>query len=138
MKSGYIIHSAANVYKRNGLTLYSDYSYYFHVEEEKFMSNKNGLTGVQQFIISTLTNAFQDNSNRSVSEKLARAAITSIPESININTSDMYNKVANQYPSLELSKTNQPKDVLDMSRLATQNVIDNDTQLRTVAYYIKK
>jgi activator of HSP90 ATPase len=102
------------------------------------MSNKNGLTGVQQFIISTLTNAFQDNSNRSVSEKLARAAITSIPESININTADVYNKVANQYPSLELSKTNQPKDVLDMSRMATQNVIDNDTQLRTVAYYIKK
>ena len=102
------------------------------------MSNKNGLTGVQQFIISTLTNAFQDNSNRSVSEKLARAAITSIPESININTSDVYNRVANQYPSLELSKTNQPKDVLDMSRIATQNVIDNDTQLRTVAYYIKK
>jgi hypothetical protein len=102
------------------------------------MSNKNGLTGVQQFIISTLTNAFQDNSNRSVSEKLARAAITSIPESININTADVYNRVANQYPSLELSKTNQPKDVLDMSRMATQNVIDNDTQLRTVAYYIKK
>jgi hypothetical protein len=102
------------------------------------MSNKNGLTGVQQFIISTLTNAFQDNSNRSVSEKLARAAITSIPESININTADVYNRVANQYPSLELSKTNQPKDVLDMSRIATQNVIDNDTQLRTVAYYIKK
>jgi hypothetical protein len=102
------------------------------------MSNKNGLTGVQQFIISTLTNAFQDNSNRSVSEKLARAAITSIPESININTADVYNRVSNQYPSLELSKTNQPKDVLDMSRIATQNVIDNDTQLRTVAYYIKK
>ena len=54
------------------------------------MSNKNGLTGVQQFIISTLTNVFQDNSNRSVSEKLARAAITSIPESININTKELF------------------------------------------------
>lgn len=102
------------------------------------MSNKNGLTGVQQFIISTLTNAFQDNSNRSVSEKLARAAITSIPESININTADAYNKVANRYPSLELNNTTQPKDVLDMSRIATENVINNDTHLRTVAYYVKK
>ena len=102
------------------------------------MSNKNGLTGVQQFIISTLTNVFQDNSNRSVSEKLARAAITSIPESININTKDVYNRVANQYPKLELSQYNQQKDVLDMSRIATQNVINNDTKLRTVAYYVKK
>ena len=102
------------------------------------MSNKNGLTGVQQFIISTLTNVFQDNSDRSVSEKLARAAITSIPESININTKDVYNRVATQYPKLELTQYNQPKDVLDMSRIATQNVINNDTKLRTVAYYVKK
>ena len=102
------------------------------------MSNKNNLTGLQQFVISTLTNVFQDSGDRTIPEKIARAAITSVPKVIQINTEDAYNKISNEYPNLELSKSPQPEDVLDMSQKATQNVIDNDTQLRTVAYYIKK
>ena len=100
-------------------------------------SGKN-LTGVQQFIISTLTNTFADNSTRSIGEKIARAAITSVPEVIEIDTNKMYDKLANTYPNLELKETTRPTDVLDMSRMATQNVIDNDTELRTIAYYVKK
>jgi uncharacterized protein (UPF0261 family) len=102
------------------------------------MSNNNGLTGVQQFIISTLTNVFQDNSSRSIPEKFARAAITSVPKTIEVNTTDMYNQISNRYPSLELQNTNQPVDVLEMSQRATENVINNDTKLRTIAYYVKK
>lgn len=88
----------------------------------------------QTFLISTIVNAFADKEeSRSWPQKVARAAILSVPETIIVNTDKIVEKVAERFPNLGLKGTYRPKNVVDLADKVEEQV--SMTKYRVAAYY---
>lgn len=88
----------------------------------------------QTFLISTIINAFADkDESRSWPQKVARAAIVSVPETIILNTDKIVDKVAERFPSLGLKEAERPKDAVALAEKVEKEVAI--TKYRVVAYY---
>lgn len=88
----------------------------------------------QTFLISTIVNAFADKEeSRSWPQKVARAALVSVPETIIINTDKIVDKVADHFPGLGLKEVARPKNVKDLAEKVEEKV--SMTKHRVVAYY---
>lgn len=88
----------------------------------------------QTFLISTIVNAFADkDDSRSWPQKVARAAIVSVPETIVLNTDKIVDKVAERFPSLGLKEAERPKNAMDLAEKVEKEV--SITKHRVVAYY---
>lgn len=88
----------------------------------------------QTFLISTIVNAFADNEeSRSWPQKVARAAIVSVPETIVVHTDKIVDKIADRFPCLGLKEASRPKNVVDLAEKVEEHV--SNTKHRVVAYY---
>lgn len=88
---------------------------------------------LQTYLMSVALNLCQDNTSDPFGKRLARAALSSIPITIAIDTSGIVNMVANKF---NINNIQQPENTMH----AVQNVITNTTQKynqqkQVIAYY---
>jgi len=90
---------------------------------------------VQTFLISTIVNAFADrDESRTWPQKVARAALVSVPTTIVVNTDRVVENVAERFPSLGICEnTIRPRNIVDMVEKVEEKV--NMTRNRVVAFY---
>ena len=90
---------------------------------------------VQTFLISTIVNAFADrDESRSWPQKVARAALISVPTTIVVNTDKVVEKVAERFPTLGVCEDAvRPKTIVDLAEKVEEKV--SMTKDRVVAFY---
>ena len=83
---------------------------------------------VQTFLISTVLNAFADKSpQRTIPEKVARAALLSIPVTLTLDTTGIIDAVAEKFPGLGLSNCEaaRPQTPVEMAGKVSEQVASN-------------
>lgn len=92
---------------------------------------------LETFLLSTIVNTFADTeTNRSLLEKVARAALVSIPTAMTIDTTKAITKVADRFPNLGITDTTyRPQTVQELASQVENRVRQN--RLRIIAHYTR-
>lgn len=92
---------------------------------------------VRTFLLSTIVNAFADQDpQRSWPEKVARAALISVPVTVAVDTTKAISKVAGRFPSLGIdNQTKRPSSPQDLATQVQEKV--QQTRLRIIASYTR-
>ena len=92
---------------------------------------------IQTFLLSMVLNTFADkDEKRTWPEKVARAALVSVPATIVINTSQAINSVGDKFPNLDINEqTPRPKTVQDLAAQVEEKA--SEARLRLAAYYTR-
>lgn len=95
--------------------------------------NKKVASTLNQFLVNTINGVFQDDSDqRTFTEKIAKAAIESVPRSIELGTDAICDKLSDRFPNLELSNDNRPKDIMELSAKAVDTTTKTHNELKTI------
>ena len=94
-------------------------------------------TLAETFLLSTVLNTFADKSpNRPWYEKVARAALISVPVAVTIDTTEAIAKIASQCPSLEIDNNERPASVPELAQQVQQKISKKGKLI--VAEYTRK